>query len=70
MNNKFVCKNVSYSTVPFVVKYHCMKKPLRPLDPSETNLMNSELPIEDILERILVPQYFPINGDVLYPPFL
>jgi len=47
-----------------------MKKPFRPLDPSETNLMKSELPIEDMIGRNFDPQYFPINGDVGYPPFL
>jgi len=47
-----------------------MKKPLRPLDASDTNLMKSELPIEDITGRIFDPQYFPIKGDVGYPPFL
>ncbi|KAE9536371.1 hypothetical protein AGLY_007160 [Aphis glycines] len=42
-----------------------MKKPLRPLDPSDTNLIKSELPIEDITGRILDPQYFPIKGDLI-----
>lgn len=47
-----------------------MKKPLRPLDPSDTNLIKSEFPIEDITGRILDPQYLPIKGDVGNPPFL
>lgn len=53
-----------------MVAYHCKEKPFRSLDASETNLMKSELPIEDITGRILVPQNFPINGEVGYPPFL
>lgn len=47
-----------------------MENPLRSLDPSDTNLIYSEFPIEDIVGRILDPQYFPIKGDVEYPPFL
>lgn len=56
--------------VPLAVKYHRKKNPLRCVDLSVVNLMYSELPNEDILERIFEPQYLPINGDVGYPPFL
>jgi len=47
-----------------------MKKPLRPLDASDTNLTKSVFPIEDMIGRILDPQYLPIKGDVGNPPFL
>jgi hypothetical protein len=52
------------------IVYHCIKKPLVAKVPSDTNLIKSEFPVEDIIGRILDPQYFPINGDVGYPPFL
>lgn len=47
-----------------------MKKPLLSRVPSVTNRTKRELLIEDIIRRILDPQYFPIKGDVGYPPFL
>jgi len=47
-----------------------MKKPLRPVDPSDTNFIKSEFPDEDKVGRIIYPQYFPIKGDVEYPPLL
>jgi len=59
-----------YLKIPLAIKFHCIKKPLSPTDPSDTNLIKSEYPAEDIIGRILDPQYLPIKGDVEYPPFL
>jgi len=56
--------------IPLAIKFHCIKKPLCPTDPSDTNLIKSEYPAEDIIGILLDPQYFPSNGDVKYPPFL
>lgn len=50
--------------------YHCIKKPLRSNNSSDTNLIKSEFPIDDMIGRILDPQYLPIKGDVGNPPFL
>lgn len=61
---------ILFNSIPLAVVYHCMKKPLRPLVPSDTNLIKSEFPIEDMIGRILDPQYLPIKGDVGNPPFL
>lgn len=65
----YFCFNLCNS-IPLAVVYHCMKKPLRPLDASDTNLTKSVFPIEDMIGRILDPQYLPIKGDVGNPPFL
>lgn len=47
-----------------------MKKPLSPLVSSDTNLIKSEFPDDDKVGRVIYLQYFPIKGDVEYPPFL
>lgn len=56
--------------LPLVIVYHWMKKPLLSREPSVTNRIKRELLIEDIVRSIFVPQYFPIKGEVGYPPFL
>lgn len=61
---------IIFLNIPLVVIYHCMRNPFLFLEASETNLIKSELPIDDTVGRILEPQYFPIKGDVEYPPFL
>ena len=59
-----------YSTIPLAIIYHRIKNPLLATYLSDTNLIKSEFPDEDKIGMIFDPQYFPIKGDVEYPPFL